>query len=248
MIDYSTSMYPNNMKPNAAPKAYARAQVRNVVELENLAEHISAHNSKYNAGDVFAVLVEMVQCTREFLLDGNKVHLGKLGYFSPAIRSIGADSIAEFSANNIRSLTVHWSKGPSFVNLKDDAEFNFVPTRAAQDLLKKAVKTGETVVDLSVLDEENNNAAVDPTPSTNVTINAVANDAQMGSVTGGGSYVQGASVTLTATANSGYHFVSWSNGRTTASITVTADADTTYTATFAADAAGNNDGDNGMDG
>ena len=247
MIDYSTSMYPNNMKPNAAPKAYARAQVRNVMELENLAEHISSHNSKYNAGDIYAVLVEMVQCTREFLLDGNKVHLGKLGYFSPAIRSIGADSIAEFSANNIRSLTVHWSKGPSFVNLKDDAEFNFVPTRAAQDLLKKAVKTGETVVDLSVLDEDTD-APVTPTPSGNVTINAVANDAQMGSVTGGGSYVQGASVTLTATANSGYHFVSWSNGRTTASITVTADADATYTATFAADAAGNNDGDNGMDG
>ena len=70
----------------------------------------------------------------------------------------------------------------------------------------------------------------------------------MGSVTGGGTYVQGASVTLTATANEGYHFVSWSNGRTTASITVTADADATYTATFAADGQGGSGDNSGMDG
>ena len=88
----------------------------------------------------------------------------------------------------------------------------------------------------------------EPAVTANVTITANANDAQMGSVTGGGTYVQGASVTLTATANEGYHFVSWSNGRTTASITVTADADATYTATFAADGQGGSGDNSGMDG
>ena len=88
----------------------------------------------------------------------------------------------------------------------------------------------------------------EPAVTTNVTITANANDAQMGSVSGGGTYVQGASVTLTATANEGYHFVSWSNGRTTASITVTADADATYTATFAADGQGGSGDNSGMDG
>ncbi|MBQ2509069.1 MAG: hypothetical protein II532_04825, partial [Bacteroidales bacterium] len=89
----------------------------------------------------------------------------------------------------------------------------------------------------------------EPAVTANVTITANANDATMGSVTGGGSYVQGASVTLTATANDGYHFVQWSNGRTTASITITAESDTTLTATFAADAqGGGNGGGTGMDG
>ena len=92
----------------------------------------------------------------------------------------------------------------------------------------------------------NNNQ--EPAVTANVTITANANDAQMGSVSGGGTYVQGASVTLTATANEGYHFVSWSNGRTTASITVTADADATYTATFAADGQGGSGDNSGMDG
>lgn len=247
MIDYSISMYPNNLKPSAAPKAYARAQVRSVLELEDIAEHISSHNSKYNQGDVYAVLVEMVQCTREFLLDGNKVSFGKLGCFYPSIRSIGADSLADFTSGNITSLTVQWSKGPMFVDMKADAVFNFVPTRHDQGLLKKAVKAGETTVDLT--DPNDDDTPVTPTPSANVTITAVANDAQMGSVTGGGSYVQGASVTLTATANEGYHFVQWSNGRTTASITITAESDVTLTATFAADNnGGGNGGGTGMDG
>ena len=96
--------------------------------------------------------------------------------------------------------------------------------------------------------EEGGDSPVTPTPSSNVTITANANDTQMGSVSGGGTYVQGASVTLTATANEGYHFVSWSNGRTTASITVTADADATYTATFAADGQGGSGDNSGMDG
>ena len=247
MIDYSISMFHVKSKGVDCNKAFARTQVREVADLSVLAEHIASHNSKYTEGDIYAVLLETVNCMREFLLDGRKVYLGKLGAFTPAIRSRGADTIADFTPNNIRALTVNWSKGAKFVNLKDDAEFNFVPTRAAQDLLKKAVKTGETLVDLTVLDNDDDDTPVTPTPSTNVTINAVANDAQMGSVTGGGTYVQGASVTLTATANEGYHFVSWSNGRTTASITVTADADATYTATFAADSQGGG-GDNGMDG
>ncbi len=96
--------------------------------------------------------------------------------------------------------------------------------------------------------QQSGNNSQEPAVTTNVTITANANDASMGSVSGGGTYVQGASVTLTATANEGYHFVSWSNGRTTASITVTADADATYTATFAADGQGGSGDNSGMDG
>lgn len=46
------------------------------------------------------------------------------------------------------------------------------------------------------------------------TITAVADDSQMGTVTGGGSYTEGTEVTLTATPNDGYQFVKWSNGST----------------------------------
>ena len=64
------------------------------------------------------------------------------------------------------------------------------------------------------------------------TIAANVNDEKMGSVSGAGSYQEGASVTLTATANDGYEFVEWSNGSKQATITFTATEDATYTAHF----------------
>lgn len=56
-----------------------------------------------------------------------------------------------------------------------------------------------------------------------------------GTVSGGGTYNYNASTTLKATANSGYHFVKWNDGNTSATRTVTVTKDATYTATFEQD-------------
>ena len=67
---------------------------------------------------------------------------------------------------------------------------------------------------------------------------AVNFDATMGSVTGvpTDAVTSGTEVTLTAVANDGYHFVDWSTGETTETITITVTSDTTITANFEADA------------
>ena len=56
-----------------------------------------------------------------------------------------------------------------------------------------------------------------------------------GGTVSGGTYNYNASATLKATANSGYHFVKWSDGNTSATRTVTVTKDATYTATFEQD-------------
>ncbi|MBO4752707.1 MAG: leucine-rich repeat domain-containing protein [Bacteroidales bacterium] len=71
-------------------------------------------------------------------------------------------------------------------------------------------------------------------PTTYYTITVSANDAEMGTVTGGGSFAEGTTTTITATANSGYHFVQWQDGNTEASRSITVTADAEYTAYFAA--------------
>ena len=68
--------------------------------------------------------------------------------------------------------------------------------------------------------------------SNQYTITANASPAAGGTVTGGGSYPYGASVTLTATANSGYSFMQWSDGVTANPRTVTVTGNATYTALF----------------
>lgn len=56
-----------------------------------------------------------------------------------------------------------------------------------------------------------------------------------GTVSGGGTYNYNTSATLKAMANSGYHFVKWSDGNTSATRTVTVTKNATYIATFAQD-------------
>ncbi len=69
------------------------------------------------------------------------------------------------------------------------------------------------------------------------TITATSADPAMGTVTGGGTYNGGATATLTATPNTGYHFVQWQDGNTQNPRTITVTGDATYTAAFAPDAA-----------
>ena len=57
--------------------------------------------------------------------------------------------------------------------------------------------------------------------------------AENGVVTGGGVYVEGDYITLTATANEGYKFIQWSDGNTDNPRVVTVTSDVTYTAEFA---------------
>ena len=69
---------------------------------------------------------------------------------------------------------------------------------------------------------------------TKYTITAVANDENMGTVTGGDTYYVGESATLKATAKSGYVFAGWEDGEKNATRIVEVSADATYTANFQA--------------
>jgi hypothetical protein len=73
-------------------------------------------------------------------------------------------------------------------------------------------------------------------PISYYTISTETNSATMGVVTGGGSYALGTTVTLTASANSGYHFSHWQDNNTNNPRTITVTGNATYTAYFEANA------------
>ena len=76
-------------------------------------------------------------------------------------------------------------------------------------------------------------AAFEAEPSPYLTVNATANDTNMGTVIGAGQYVEGSVVTLIAVSKPGHHFVSWSNGVTDSVYIFTVTCDTTLVAEFA---------------
>lgn len=129
--------------------AFAVAQYTDVMTIEKFARHIATHGCVYSRADISAILYMAVDCMREMLLDGKKIRLGDLGDFSINISSKGAESAEKFSAQNITAAKVVWDAGTEFKNLMKDAEFNLVASRQAQAAVLKAVRAGETMVDLS---------------------------------------------------------------------------------------------------
>ncbi|MDO4214542.1 MAG: DNA-binding protein [Bacteroidales bacterium] len=134
--------------------AFAISQYNDVMTIEKFAKHIASHGCVYSRADINAILYMAVDCMREMLLDGKKIRLGDLGDFSVSLNSRGAETADKFSAQNITAVNVIWEPGNEFKNLMNDAEFNLVASRKAQDAVIKAVKAGETVVDLNAEDKK----------------------------------------------------------------------------------------------
>lgn len=149
MINYSIVMRGNPVKKSEPKKAYASAQYSEVMDINRFAEHIASHGCVYKRSDIVAILTMSVDCMREQLLAGQKIQLGDLGSFYISINSTGAASAQDFNpAIHIRRLNVNWSCGQRFRELLEEAEFNLVATRSAARAVVKALKAGQTTVDL----------------------------------------------------------------------------------------------------
>ena len=149
MIDYSItimSAQPGTKKADVTEtKAYGSAQVREKLDLNKFAKHITDHGCSYDRADVAAILTKAVDCLREQILGGNKVILGDLGGFYPELKTKGATLAEDFDADNILEVNVRWVPGENFKNLRDEATFRLMPTRQAQAEANKVIKNQETI-------------------------------------------------------------------------------------------------------
>ena len=161
-IQYSTAMMANPQKPDEAKKAYANIQLTGIVTINELARHIADHNTVFSRGTIVGVLTELSVCMRELILQGYKVQLGDIGTFEPTISSTGAKTKDEFTAQNIKSLTVNFRDGVAFENMRRDAEFELTSTRKAQAAALKAEKEGKTQADWTPEPEEEGGETTEP--------------------------------------------------------------------------------------
>lgn len=243
--------------------AYAIAQYADVMTIEKFAKHISTHGCVYSRADISAILYMAVDCMREQLLEGKKIRLGDLGDFSVSLQSKGAETAKAFTSQNITGVNVVWDCGQEFKNLLVDAEFNLVAPRSAQAAVLKAVKAGETVVDLNAKSDGDggdggdtpDGGGTDPSnpsdgsgsgtnPTRQYTISVTSANTDQGIVSGGGTYSEGSRVNITASPKAGYQFDKWSDGNTSSVRTINVSKDESFVAQFkVADSTGDDDGD-----
>ncbi|MGN1376464.1 MAG: DNA-binding protein [Prevotella sp.] len=100
MLKYVLKMNTNKTSATYG-KWYARAVHDATVSLDELAEHMSQHNTPYSKGAIKGVLTDMVACIKELMLDSKKVKLDDLAIFSLGLSSKPADSEDDFDASKI---------------------------------------------------------------------------------------------------------------------------------------------------
>lgn len=164
MINYSIVMRRKNVADKESEKlAYATAQYNSVMTIDKFAAHIASHGCVYSRADIAAVLTLAVDCLYEQLLAGQKIELGDLGAFCISLNCKGADSAEEFNpAVHIKRVKARWEMGDKFLNLTDEAVFHLVANRKQQAALLKAVKSGDTTVDLNAGTSSGGDSTTDP--------------------------------------------------------------------------------------
>jgi hypothetical protein len=97
-----------------------------------------------------------VDCLREMLLNGYKIEFGDMGSFYVSFSSEGTVTAKDFNPiHHIKAVNVNWERGVEFLDLKESAEFRQVSIRAVQKKVMKAVKNGDTTVNLVEEEEDN---------------------------------------------------------------------------------------------
>ena len=154
-------MLPNQMNKDEAPKAYAKAQVKEVMTFRQFVAHIAEHGG-HKRGQVKGVLSDTCSCLVEQLLEGKKILLDDLGNFWISLTSMGAENCEAFTSKNITGVKIIFTPGEDFENLLGRAEFNLVASRFAQAATLKAEKAGDDTVDLAAA--KNKGTSTEPAP------------------------------------------------------------------------------------
>ncbi|MBO5058155.1 MAG: DNA-binding protein [Prevotella sp.] len=68
-----------------------------IMELDDLAKHMSEHNSPYSKGLIRGILTDMVSCIKEKVLEGFKVKINDLAIFSLKVKSKGEADAKEWT-------------------------------------------------------------------------------------------------------------------------------------------------------
>lgn len=130
-VKYSITAMKNPQNPDAPKKYFAKAQARDTVELNRIADEI-AYATSLTDGDVLNVLRGLIKKMKEHLSDGDIVSLGDFGTFQYQLSSQGAVGEKEFITANIRKVRMQFRSGKLLREGLQGLTFEKVPSLKAK--------------------------------------------------------------------------------------------------------------------
>lgn len=92
------NLYPNKIQGNKNyGKIYGRAENATPIGIDELAQHMSEHNTPYSKGVIKGILTDMASCIKELMLMGQPVKLADLAIFKASVTSTPALNVEKFT-------------------------------------------------------------------------------------------------------------------------------------------------------
>jgi len=154
MIELYLSKVTETSETEQAGKLYARVSYKQTMGVQEMARHMSEHNTLFSEGSITGILIDFVKCVREQVLMGNTVKIDNLAIFKATVEANGLDTLYDAEQDKVAQATIGTlaegaKTGPAVKVIKLLAQSTGDFTR---DELKKSVKfawTDKTKADIT---------------------------------------------------------------------------------------------------
>ena len=93
MIELYLSKVTESSESEQAGKLYARVSYKQALTIQDMARHMSEHNTVFSEGSILGVLTDFVKCVREMVLNGNTVKIDNLAIFKATVESNALETL-----------------------------------------------------------------------------------------------------------------------------------------------------------
>ena len=106
MIELYLSKVTETSETEQAGKYYARVSYKQTMGVQEMAHHMSEHNTMFSEGSITGILIDFVKCVREMVLMGNTVKIDNLAIFKATVEANGLETLYDADQDKVAQATL----------------------------------------------------------------------------------------------------------------------------------------------
>ena len=106
MIELYLSKVTESSETEQAGRLYARVSYKQTLSVQDMARHMSEHNTMFSEGSITGILIDFVKCVREQILMGNTVKIDNLAIFKATVEANALETLYDAENDKVASASM----------------------------------------------------------------------------------------------------------------------------------------------
>ena len=106
MLELYLSQVSESSESELAGKTYARVSYKQTLSVQDMAHHMSEHNTLFSEGSITGILIDFVKCVREQVLNGNTVKIDNLAIFKATVEANPLETLYDADQDKVATATI----------------------------------------------------------------------------------------------------------------------------------------------